>query len=208
MAMAARERIPIEEFPCMPVPDHITQGEELQCGMATICAICTGLVAVAHLMLLFSKVSTPVTCVFLGLLWLNVLAAVVGLCGMMYTDPGEIKRNEENCYPMPPEVELRLRTGKSLTDMLNVKDGDGKEGRTYCVRCLVWRPNRPRSHHCRTCGVCVSDFDHHCGFYGRCIAGKGYFGGNWFYFGLVMSAGQCGSFVTAIWVIASVVSIL
>eukprot|EP00434_Breviolum_minutum_P032603 symbB.v1.2.028836.t1/scaffold3094.1/size63714/6 len=77
--------------------------------------------------------------------------------------------------------------------MENIVEGD----RTFCVRCLVWRPKHEPSviaeaklphwlkrrllclpgfrdgscHHCRTCGRCVRYFDHHCGVFGRCIAG-------------------------------------
>lgn len=36
------------------------------------------------------------------------------------------------------------------------------ENYTFCHYCS--KPKSPRTHHCRTCGVCVLDMDHHCPF--------------------------------------------
>ncbi|KAK4842747.1 hypothetical protein QYF36_027005 [Acer negundo] len=38
---------------------------------------------------------------------------------------------------------------------------------TFCHYCT--KPKSPRTHHCRTCGVCVLDMDHHCPFIGNCV---------------------------------------
>merc|ERR1711972_247690 len=84
-------------------------------------------------------------------------------------DNGEIKRAPSTCYPVPQEIARRLRSSESLRGMAN---GQGPNGRSYCVRCLVWRPGNSEggeSHHCNTCQRCVTGFDHHCGVFGRCI---------------------------------------
>jgi len=140
----------------------------------------------------------------------------------MGADPGEIKRSEDICLPVPDEIVIKLRQGQA---MLNQAISDGKfqnlkeEGRTYCVRCLLWREelqpaavaqgssswrvlycgrfcsNREKRihyHHCSICQRCVAHHDHHCGFFGRCIAGHG-FSGNMCYFQLIIAAGQCGA---------------
>lgn len=39
---------------------------------------------------------------------------------------------------------------------------DSLENYTFCIYCA--RPKSPRTHHCRTCGTCVLDMDHHCPF--------------------------------------------
>lgn len=36
------------------------------------------------------------------------------------------------------------------------------ENYTFCQLCS--KPKSPRSHHCRSCGICILDMDHHCPF--------------------------------------------
>lgn len=43
----------------------------------------------------------------------------------------------------------------------------GLENYTFCVYCE--KPKSPRTHHCRSCGMCVLDMDHHCPFIGNCV---------------------------------------
>ncbi|KAF8407467.1 hypothetical protein HHK36_006600 [Tetracentron sinense] len=38
---------------------------------------------------------------------------------------------------------------------------------TYCSYCS--KPKSPRAHHCRSCGMCILDMDHHCPFIGNCV---------------------------------------
>ncbi|KAK9117890.1 hypothetical protein Scep_015983 [Stephania cephalantha] len=41
------------------------------------------------------------------------------------------------------------------------------ENYSFCVYCS--KPKPPRTHHCRSCGMCVLDMDHHCPFIGNCV---------------------------------------
>lgn len=77
----------------------------------------------------------------------------------MWGDPGTIKRSPETCFPQPELVKERLRNGLTLDGVGNLSE----DGRTFCIRCLVWRPDDVETHHCNTCQRCVTDFDHHCG---------------------------------------------
>lgn len=47
-----------------------------------------------------------------------------------------------------------------------VEKGD-LENYTFCHYCS--KPKSPRTHHCRSCGMCVLDMDHHCPFIGNCV---------------------------------------
>jgi len=95
-----------------------------------------------------------------------VVTAVVCLLYLLLGEAGIIRRSAETCYPIPKEITDRLQESgaEGLQWMTNVKGSDGK---SYCVRCCVWRP--PESHHCSVCQRCVTGFDHHCGIFGRCI---------------------------------------
>ncbi|CAH9105082.1 unnamed protein product [Cuscuta europaea] len=46
----------------------------------------------------------------------------------------------------------------------------GLENYTFCHYCS--KPKSPRTHHCRSCGMCVLDMDHHCPFIGNCVGAE------------------------------------
>ena len=43
-----------------------------------------------------------------------------------------------------------------------VVEKGGLENYTFCHYCS--KPKSPRAHHCRSCGMCILDMDHHCPF--------------------------------------------
>ena len=118
---------------------------------------------------------------------------------MMCGDPGVVRRTPATCLPVPDEVAERLRAGAPVPETTrNITSADGTK--TYCVRCFVWRDNtlggRGRAHHCRVCQRCCVNFDHHCGIFGRCIAGDGARTGNLRYFFTIIIMGYAGFFTT------------
>ena len=156
----ADRSVPIENFPPLPKPDYKTQSEESRIAYCTVISLSIVMLVLSHGMYFVGDVSMVISAAFLIPLWVCVLVAYIGLCGMLNGDPGIIRRSPENCYPLPAEIVLALRGGRPITTRQNIPSRDGTK--TFCVRCLVWRPKR-KSHHCRVCGHCVKEFDHHCG---------------------------------------------
>jgi hypothetical protein len=88
-------------------------------------------------------------------------------------DPGVVKRSPETCFPLPPKVADLIEAGATSEQIQQLGNLHGEKG-SFCVRCLVWRGgDNVQPHHCSTCQRCVTHFDHHCGVFGRCIAGDG-----------------------------------
>jgi hypothetical protein len=58
------------------------------------------------------------------------------LAGLMFGDPGVVKRTDSNVRPLPDIMAGALADGNlSWGNKSNIRDGD----RIFCVRCLLWR---------------------------------------------------------------------
>tara|TARA_B110001452_G_scaffold267069_1_gene275621 strand:+ start:746 stop:1441 length:696 start_codon:yes stop_codon:yes gene_type:complete len=158
-------------------------------GCTVVCFLISLLVGLTQGVALAPGASTPkfVSIIVMTLIYAEATIAVGCLFGLMFGDPGEIKRSPDTCFPLPEVVADRISQGQSLEGLNNL----AADGRTYCVRCLVWRSDNANVHHCSTCNRCVEAFDHHCGVFGRCIAGDG-FGGNMGYFKTIIGMAMAG----------------
>lgn len=172
-------------LPPMPTPERRRQRLELTRGVSFVLVLVISQVIVVQTLgftrpSIAGRVCQVVNGVEAGV-------ALVCLGFMIWLDPGTVRRTPATCLPVPPEVKQRLAQQESLSGMVNVRSG----GDSYCVRCFVWRrPGRGEAHHCRTCQRCVLEFDHHCGVFGRCIAGSLWgWRGNMPYFKIIIFTG-------------------
>mmetsp|Transcript_10816 Transcript_10816/g.24740 ORF Transcript_10816/g.24740 Transcript_10816/m.24740 type:complete len:273 (-) Transcript_10816:117-935(-) len=160
-------KLPIAAFPPLPA-----RGEgyffEPAVGIITIGVLVTSMVCAVFGCTSGGTLDPVLRAVLCGLILLWAIIAILSTAYILFAGASEVQRSPQNCYPIPEEVAMRLLEKNTTEGMRNVpRPPDHPEGGTFCVRCLVWRP--PKAHHCQTCQRCVTGFDHHCGFYGRCI---------------------------------------
>jgi len=172
----------IAELPPMASPNRAVMRSQAATGTVVVVGLTVLLVSVPRM------VAGDALTNSIGTIFLYVEAAVAGVCllGILFGDPGTLKRSPEACFPIPEQVMDRLRRGAPL-DLENVYH----DGMVYCVRCFIWRRAHNQVHHCSICQRCVVDFDHHCGVFGRCIAGRG-FRGNMGYFKSILLMALAG----------------
>lgn len=193
--MAAAVESAFLELPPPPEPLHVKMRKEACRGCALVLFIIIVLVSIVHGTVYAGAQLRPGSESNWLLVWFIYIEAGVALyclAELMWGDPGVITRSLENVVPVPPIVMEKLRAGESLSDLHNIVEGNA----SYCVRCCIWRRPTPGStistaHHCSTCNCCVDHFDHHCGVFGRCIAGKLRWGqlGNLVHFYLIQATG-------------------
>lgn len=42
----------------------------------------------------------------------------------------------------------------------------------YCHICEKWVLKKPKIKHCKRCGMCIEEYDHHCDWIGKCVGSK------------------------------------
>ena len=142
-------------LPPLPTPDYCAMRSEACCGNTLVCFLIFLFVAPMQAYVQNSEaVITPMVRVWMFAIYAEAATAIFCLIGLMWGDPGTVKRTPENCYPMPDIVAERLRNGQTLSGVGNVHE----DGRVFCIRCLVWRPDDSDVHHCGTCQRCVTHF--------------------------------------------------
>ena len=144
-------------------------GSGIVLGISLLCVLTTHLGA-----LCYGTIEGGWWWFFLVAIYLEAFLAVCCLLGILYGDPGVVKRTPENCLPLPETIAERLQRGESLGGLENLQHA---QLGSFCVRCCVWRraPGKLQSsylpadcdmgvceqgpHHCSTCGCCVNHFD-------------------------------------------------
>jgi len=200
----------LKDLPPLPRPNRAIMRSEACTGVTTVLVLIGLLMGIPHAVRFGAGWRWPSdglldsTAICFLCLYAESTIAILCLLGLIFGDPGALKRSPERCFPIPAAVIERIRSGQPTAGMDNVYT----DGQVYCVRCCIWRHRRRPSragasyyddhdenvHHCSICQRCVSHFDHHCGVFGRCIAGDG-FGGNMGYFKIILSMAFAG-FVT------------
>ena len=215
--MLASDDVAWQKLPPLPARKAHRHQEAL-CGTLVVLGIIAGCVSCTRkgteLMVGGAAPPSPARAfaarAFMSAVLAEAAVALACLAGLLFDDAGEVRRSAATCVPVPPAVADRVRAGAGA-HAITANIADDALG-TYCVRCLVWRPPNSTPHHCSTCQVgerslspqnvpspercptrqrCVTAFDHHCGVFGRCIAGEG-LRGNWKYFVTIISMGLGG----------------
>lgn len=176
--------VDVSLLPPLPIPRMQLRRRESQLGIFFVIFLCFLFVGLTHGVALVAvggiETNSAAWLLFLILIYTEAAISLICLVGLIFTDPGVIQRSPNSCFPMPIQVEPWVRAhldGNSAAveppQQAYIAASDPKRG-SYCTKCLVWRTAQEHSkfYHCHTCKRCVEHFDHHCSFFGRCIAGN------------------------------------
>ena len=176
-------------LPPLPTPKYAERRAEACNGCSTVLFIVGACVGTTTVSLQLVPISPTYTWTFTGLVLAEAAVALVCLAGLMFGDPGVVRRSEKTCQPPPAEVCRRIKQGEPLIGALtdNLVEAVSPY-RSYCARCFVYRSTRQtvelnltqrrQSAACslRACGCYVtccppsdSKWGHHCSTCQRCV---------------------------------------
>ncbi|GAX81415.1 hypothetical protein CEUSTIGMA_g8845.t1 [Chlamydomonas eustigma] len=102
-----------------------------------------------------SGFSTPILYFCHFLTWLLSFNVLFNFASAVLHSPGSVKHCDSSLS--------RLKDGQPIPQ-------GAFNNFLYCFECKFFKP--PETHHCRMCGTCVVEMDHHCPFIANCV-GKG-----------------------------------
>lgn len=189
----------ISKLPPLQEPLYKLRRQESNVGISLVITVSLILIGVTHGIALTAvggimKQSTT-WWVFFILIYTESGMALILLAALLLSDPGVVRRSNENSFPIPLQCEDWISAyidGRSHEVQppneryIGCSDADAI-GDSYCVRCLVWRRLRESKSyfHCSICQRCVMHYDHHCSVFGRCIGGTLWRGNYRFFVGLI-----------------------
>ena len=110
-------------LPPLPDQDLCAMRGEASCGNFLVLFLI--FLFVAPMQGYASQTTTPLTPLqrlWLGAIYIEAITAITCLVGLMWGDPGTVKRSPSTCYPMPELVAERLRNGRTLDGVGNVHE--------------------------------------------------------------------------------------
>lgn len=123
------------KLPPLPRPLYLTQCAESLISLLTILLAIGGYMLAIFLLVSVDGFGQAGRHVCIGITIAESAAALCFYVMLMLGDPGIIRRSPENSYPLPQIVEERL-DAKSPLPLRNIS---GADGRSFCIRCFVWR---------------------------------------------------------------------
>lgn len=195
----------LAHLPALPLPDARLLRREKATGLLVVSSVgmtYAGLsCGMVHVAKRVAHLTSPLCLAVLSPLSVGILVVAYLEARLLFGDPGIIRRCPRNSLPLPTEViEHALKSQAGAVDAhANAFQAENlsKDGRSFCVRCCVWRspPKKASkccplpldlrlplshiceidedqdvsSHHCSICQHCVTGFDHHCDLFGVCI---------------------------------------
>ena len=145
------------DLPPFPRPDYASRNGQAASGIFVVVTIVGLLVALPHGVGATAPRAVPIFAAMDGptigfiCLYVEAFLAIVCLLGILFGDPGNLKRTHASCFPLPPTIADKLRAKQPLDYVENIH----VNGQVFCVR---WRV--PRGIATRLQPVCLLPSHH------------------------------------------------